>query len=273
MKTIVECWNWLLSARPDLELVFLQEMISAWHSTQHLRLGLFSDAEANWCPLAPDEMSKNAMKPFKPENIEAHDLWIKFIQERIEIAKYCSQEQIYMFSHMLQRTLDIAVGRKRLGRHGTRDKVLPTMSRHITAVGTRFRLLICGMSLLQGDTLPKSVAKNILRQRIYAVALDYFCNDKSFPTQTNVTILEDIQILIKFWTMLYSDRKYFKSSLISDADVHQELHHGLVAGGTYFETSSTIFNADSRSVSTEFRAPSTSGNYVALEAVEEIDPI
>ena len=82
-------------------------MISAWHSTQHLKLGLFSDAEANWCPLAPDEASKNEMKPFKPENIEAHDLWIKFIQERIEIAKYCSQEQIFMFSHMLQRTLDI----------------------------------------------------------------------------------------------------------------------------------------------------------------------
>ena len=82
-------------------------MISAWHSTQHLKLGLFSDAEANWCPLAPDETSKNEMKPFKPENIEAHDLWIKFIQERIEIAKYCSQEQIFMFSHMLQRTLDI----------------------------------------------------------------------------------------------------------------------------------------------------------------------
>ena len=103
----VECWNWLLSARPDLELVFLQEMISAWHSTQHLKLGLFSDSEPQWCPLAPDEKSKYEMKPFKPENIEAHDLWIKFIQERIEIAKYCSQEQIFMFSHMLQRTLDI----------------------------------------------------------------------------------------------------------------------------------------------------------------------
>jgi hypothetical protein len=70
----------LLSARPDLELVFLQEMISAWHSSQHLKLGLFSDAEADWCPLAPDEISKNAMRPFKPENIETHDLWIRFIQ-------------------------------------------------------------------------------------------------------------------------------------------------------------------------------------------------
>ncbi len=41
MKTIVECWNWLLSARPDLEIAFLLEMISAWHSTQKLKLGLF----------------------------------------------------------------------------------------------------------------------------------------------------------------------------------------------------------------------------------------
>ena len=96
MRTIVECWNWLLSARPDLELVFLQEMIAAWHSTQHLKFGLFSDSEPDWCPLAPDEASRSAMRPFKPDNIEAHDLWIRFIQERIEIAKYCSQEEVIL---------------------------------------------------------------------------------------------------------------------------------------------------------------------------------
>ena len=51
------------------------------------------------------------------------------MQERIEVAKYCSHEQIIMFTHMLQRTLDIAVGRK--------DR--PAMSRHAAAAGTRFR--------------------------------------------------------------------------------------------------------------------------------------
>ena len=54
------------------------------------------------------------------------------MQERIEVAKYCSHEQIIMFTHMLQRTLDIAVGRKE-GR--------PNMSRHAAAAGTRFRSL------------------------------------------------------------------------------------------------------------------------------------
>ena len=32
-QVVVECWNWLLSARPDLEMKFLQEMIAAWHSS------------------------------------------------------------------------------------------------------------------------------------------------------------------------------------------------------------------------------------------------
>ena len=78
-------------------------MISAWHSTQHLKLGLFSDTEAHWSPLAPDEKSKKDMRPFKPENIEAHDLWIKFIQERIEIAKYCSQVNFYYSMRYISR--------------------------------------------------------------------------------------------------------------------------------------------------------------------------
>ena len=30
MKTAVECWQWLVSVRPDLELQFLQEMLTAW---------------------------------------------------------------------------------------------------------------------------------------------------------------------------------------------------------------------------------------------------
>lgn len=30
MTTAVECWQWLVTARPDLELQFLQEMFAAW---------------------------------------------------------------------------------------------------------------------------------------------------------------------------------------------------------------------------------------------------
>ncbi len=55
------------------------------------------------------------------------------------------------------------------------------MSRHVSAAGTRFRLLNCGMSLLQGDVLPKTLSKHTLRQRIYSCSLDFFCADKMYP--------------------------------------------------------------------------------------------
>ena len=73
-------------------------------------------------PLAPTEEME--LQPCAP-NTEPHDIWIKFLQERIEVsleqlitlpdfvslqvAKYCSQDQIEMFSDLLQRTLDIQV--------------------------------------------------------------------------------------------------------------------------------------------------------------------
>ena len=124
MADIVECWHWLLSACPDQELVFLQEMIAAWHFTRASRLGLFSpDPEDLGNPLAPSE--DMVLQP-RPPVTEPHDIWIKFLYERIDVAKYCSQDQIEMFSDLLQRTLEIQVGSR-----------VAAMSRHASAAGTR----------------------------------------------------------------------------------------------------------------------------------------
>lgn len=82
--------------------------------------------------------------------------------ERIEIAKYSSLDQIEMFTNMLHRSLHVTVGRFR------------GSTRHISTVGSRFRLLSCGLSLVQGDVLPRSISKSVLRERIYSAAIDYF---------------------------------------------------------------------------------------------------
>ena len=60
----------------------------------------------------------------------------------------------------------------------------------------RFKLLNCGMSLLQGDVLPKSLAKHVLRQRIYSCALDFFCGDKMYPVKDDTNLKEDLQVLV-----------------------------------------------------------------------------
>ncbi len=126
MQVIVECWNWLLSARQDAEMQFLQEMVFAWHASQARGLGLFQCPELRYSPLAPDENMRHNLQPDFPD-VEPHEVWIKFVQERIEVAKSCSQEQIILFMHMMQRTLDISVGREK-----------PTMGRHAAAAGARY---------------------------------------------------------------------------------------------------------------------------------------
>ena len=138
----------------------------AWHAVRVARLGLFSlDTEEHGEVLVPT--GEMELRP-SPPLTEPHDIWIKFLQERMEVAKYSSQDQISVFSDLLQRTLDIQVGRSR-----------PAMSRHLGAAGTRFRLLNCGMSLLQGDVMAPSLDKHLLRRRIYSCCLDFFCADKT----------------------------------------------------------------------------------------------
>lgn len=55
MKTAIECWQWLITAKPELEVRFLQEMVSAWKYTVKKRLGLFSITIPQTSPLAAYE--------------------------------------------------------------------------------------------------------------------------------------------------------------------------------------------------------------------------
>lgn len=41
MRTAVECWQWLTTSRPDLELQFLQEMFAAWQVCIKININLF----------------------------------------------------------------------------------------------------------------------------------------------------------------------------------------------------------------------------------------
>lgn len=52
MRTAVDCWQWLVTAKPHLEIRFLQEMVSAWNCTVQRKLGLFSLERSETSPLA-----------------------------------------------------------------------------------------------------------------------------------------------------------------------------------------------------------------------------
>ncbi|KAF5285106.1 hypothetical protein FQA39_LY16795 [Lamprigera yunnana] len=205
MRTAIECWQWLVTARSDLEMRFLQEMISAWNCTVQKRLGLFSVATSEINPLATHEGCK--LEP-NPPFVKPHGIWLQFISDMIEVAKYNSYEKVEMLATLIHRSLAMNVGANP-----------PSQTRDVSAVGVRFKLLACGLSLLQGDVLPKSLAKNVLRERIYCSCLDYFCRPVRCPTQSAVELRKDIDVLIRFWQTMHTDKKYLRASDVGDLDI------------------------------------------------------
>ncbi|XP_022832166.1 phosphatidylinositol 4-kinase alpha isoform X5 [Spodoptera litura] len=198
VTTAVECWQWLTTSRPDLEIRLMQEIFAAWQSTVDRRMGLFSKHLEETSPLAAHEGAK--LEP-RPPFVAPHAVWVRYLCEVAETAKYNSLEKVEMLASLLHRSLPITVG-------DVRDNI----NRHVEAVGVRFRLLSCGLSLLQGDILPRSIARNILRERVYAACLDYFCRGLMCPAKSSSALREDIISLIKFWQLMHSDKKYLKSS-------------------------------------------------------------
>nr|XP_029724207.1 phosphatidylinositol 4-kinase alpha isoform X3 [Aedes albopictus] len=203
METAVECWQWILTARQDLELCFIQEMVTAWQTTFDKRIGLFTEEVDITSPLAAYESCKLVPKPIV---VAPHLIWLQLLSEMVDTAKYCNRDKVEMFCMLLHRCLPFSRDFK--------------MTRHISTVGCRFKLLQCGLSLLQGNTIPKSLARNILRERIYANALDYFCGPQLCPSQSREALLEDISILLKFWQTMRSEKKHLVASEVSDYDLH-----------------------------------------------------
>ncbi|XP_013167776.1 PREDICTED: phosphatidylinositol 4-kinase alpha isoform X1 [Papilio xuthus] len=204
VTTAVECWQWLTTARPDLELRLLQEIFAAWQCTVDRKMGLFSKQHDEISPLAAYEGSK--LEP-RPPFVAPHAVWVRYLCEVADTAKYNSLEKVEMLASLLHRSLPITVG-------DIRDHI----NRHVEAAGVRFKLLSCGLSLLQGDILPRSLARNILRERVYSVCLDYFCRGLQCPAKSAGALREDIMSLIKFWQLMHSDKKYLKSSDIGEFD-------------------------------------------------------
>lgn len=223
METAVECWQWVLTARQDLELCFIQEMVSAWQTTFEKKIGLFAEEGEITSPLAAYEGCKLVPKPIL---IEPHLIWLQLLSEMVDTAKYCNRDKVEMFCLLLHRCLPISKSIKQ--------------NRQVATIGCRFKLLQCGLSLLQGNTIPKSLARNILRERIYSNALDYFCGPPTCPNQSKEQLLDDIFILLKFWQTMRSEKKHLVTSEVGDYDIPSATPNHMLTVNKNPETASLI---------------------------------
>ncbi|CAD5119038.1 DgyrCDS7687 [Dimorphilus gyrociliatus] len=197
MEIALDCWQWLLCAKPQFVAQFMQEMSMAWQNTVDKRMGLFEETEEGTSPISagPDDICE----PTAPR-VTPHDTWTKFLVEQVEMAKYSSQDRIEVFVGMLHKCLSINITKR------------PLMNRHASAIGPRFRLLYIGLTLLQCEGVSKTTAKCVLRERIYSTAFDYFSSMPTYPTFKGTELKDVIENdLIKFWNILGSERKHLKS--------------------------------------------------------------
>lgn len=96
VSAAVDCWQWLISARPDVEPCLMQEITAAWQFTFEKRMGIFA-VENDDDITDPLAVSENSVLKLPSPLAEPHDLWIRFLVERIEIAKHRSQDQVSFF--------------------------------------------------------------------------------------------------------------------------------------------------------------------------------
>ncbi|XP_059147060.1 phosphatidylinositol 4-kinase alpha-like [Physella acuta] len=201
MEVVIMCWEWMLSARPEFTLEFLCLMASAWQVCADMKLGIFAPDQPRADPLAKAEDQRLAPNP---PVVGPHNLWTKFLQERVEISKYSDSAQIQIFLTLLNKSLSVTVGK--------RPSII---SRHTAAIGPRYRLLSMGLSLLQGDILPNTPAKTVLRERVYSATLDFFCGPPIWPSQQPSELREDINLLISYWQKMHYDKKHLSSNMVS----------------------------------------------------------
>ncbi|CAL8078131.1 unnamed protein product [Orchesella dallaii] len=196
LRSCCECWQWLLSARKDLILAFMQEMLASWQSTVERRMGIFTPDTKCTSPLSAYE---GCDLKLRIPDVAPHDIWITFICEMVENSKGCNDDLVEMFLYLVHRTFPLSIGTE------------SAMTRHILVLRPRFRLLSCALSILQDDSSRHShLKKSIIRERIYASCFDYFCQGYSVPSADAMELRKDLQVVLKFWQILHNDKKYIR---------------------------------------------------------------
>ncbi|KAI6188459.1 1-phosphatidylinositol 4-kinase [Aphelenchoides besseyi] len=226
LRLCIMSWNWILVARDQIHIHFLQEMCGCFTRVAQMNLGVFARQEDKFeSPIANHRCSRRPSPNIKP-----HAIWACFLAERMSLARYYHQQQLDLFDVLFSEVLSLNIGNGK-SPNSNASITTPMLSRHIEAIGVRFRLLASALNVIQNDISPNLQSQNTLRQRIYACAFDYFTLPPQTPTQSLVQLKSDVHFLLLFWQAVHNDGKYIKKEAFTGAE--HELTHPAQTAGTF----------------------------------------
>ncbi|CAF4139791.1 unnamed protein product [Rotaria sp. Silwood2] len=211
MEAAVDCWSWAIVGRPELELLIVEEIYKVWEKVISDRQGLYSIDKPEPSPLAPSE--KEELKP-KPPSVNPHRIFFKFIEERVYLCMHKADIEMEMLVDLLHKSLSLILENPRA-----------PMTKHISAVGLRFRLLYLTLYLVQSDYLANGISKYLLREKVYHTAFDYFTVRHHCPTQSQNELRNDIRKLIRFFSLVHGEKKFCNDSTTT-VDIENVLSNG-----------------------------------------------
>eukprot|EP01132_Coremiostelium_polycephalum_P009672 gene9672-11857_t len=225
MNIGISAWKWLLAERADLTQFIMTSIGDIWSWTVNQRIGLFSNSERDPSPLAISAPSKDSSVPstfagaspsaataatngssnsnftygpttssknkIDKTNDLPHKIWIHFLEERFSVVKYSSQEQVDIIIGMMQKAISDP----------------NSLSVSPKSLGTRFKLLLLCMKIIQGDHIKDVSCSKLMRERVYLGALSWFYLPPIWygSSEARDELQSDTKTLIEFCKSLQSE--------------------------------------------------------------------
>ncbi|KAJ3078253.1 phosphatidylinositol-4- kinase, partial [Quaeritorhiza haematococci] len=159
MEVAVPVWTWLMSGRPSIALKVLSNLLAVWETTIARSQGLFQPNTESGNPFL-HKMTYTPSRPASEEQdpVEAHAVWINFLNERFEVMRYGKRDTLLLFAK-LYHISHIHSGSFRL----------TSAARH-----PRFRLLLLGLKIVQELEAHGELIAPFLRYAVYEDAFRWF---------------------------------------------------------------------------------------------------
>ncbi|KAI0086351.1 atypical/PIKK/PI4K protein kinase [Irpex rosettiformis] len=193
----VEVWSWVISERPQYEVVLLSELTTSWIETIEQKRGIFSTNlnyadpfyhSVEYSPSDGEYVQRN-IKAAKRQLIP-HTLILQLLFSRLQAARY----RKLGIMHLLQR---LALKSVRAHAH---------MSTHPLAREARFSLLLFSFEVLRSSYLDMH-SESQLRNSLYRAAFAWFTVRPQWSYGANrIQIDTDVKILSEFLSYLQTDK-------------------------------------------------------------------